>query len=155
MWIWIFCLLCSFGKWPFYLHGSKTKIPCYFIYSYEKSVKNKNNFSITSSLVVWSLVVKYVWKPASPITDHIEKKQISVTITLNGASLTISMNSSSFSFPTAFRQLREYCESQWSGNEREIETKIETDKNTNNKQSVLMKFTLKYIYIYNMNAWLT
>lgn len=50
---------------------------------------------LTSSFVVWSLVVKYVWKPANPMTDQIEKKQIIVTTTLNGDCRTTSTNSSS------------------------------------------------------------
>lgn len=46
-------------------------------------------------------MVKYVWNPANPITDHIEKKHINVTRTLNGAFFTISVNCSSPSLPTA------------------------------------------------------
>lgn len=42
------------------------------------------NDPLMSSFVVWSDEVRYVWNPASPITDHTERKQIADTITLNG-----------------------------------------------------------------------
>ena len=42
--------------------------------------------ALTSSLVVILTPVKYVWKPASPATDHIEKKAISATTGLKGPS---------------------------------------------------------------------
>lgn len=61
----------------------------------EKLKATGPNYSeiLTSSLVVWSLVVKYVWKPANPITDHIEKKQIKIMTILAGDILMISTNS--------------------------------------------------------------
>lgn len=55
---------------------------------------------LTSSLVVWLLVVKYVWKPASPITDHTLRKQIIAIIKLNGASLIASSVMSFLSLAT-------------------------------------------------------
>lgn len=55
---------------------------------------------LTSSFVVWSLVVKYVWNPAKPITDQMEKKHIKTTITVNGAFL-ITSNTSCSVFITA------------------------------------------------------
>lgn len=47
---------------------------------------------LTSSLVVWLLVVKYVWKPARPRILHTEKKHITATTTLPGDILTASKN---------------------------------------------------------------
>lgn len=49
--------------------------------------------NLTSSLVVWSLVVRYVWKPASPITDQIDRKQMNADTRLNGACWMTSTNS--------------------------------------------------------------
>lgn len=50
---------------------------------------------LTSSFVVWLLVVRYVWNPARPITDQIEKKQMNTTITVKGAFFITSKTSCS------------------------------------------------------------
>lgn len=45
--------------------------------------------------MVWLLVVRYVWNPARPITDQIEKKQMNTTITVKGAFFITSKTSCS------------------------------------------------------------
>lgn len=45
---------------------------------------------LTSSLVVWLLVVKYVWKPAKPNILHTLKKHTTAIITLAGDFFTAS-----------------------------------------------------------------
>lgn len=47
---------------------------------------------LTSSLVVWLLLVKYVWKPARPKILQTEKKHTTPTITLLGDNFTASKN---------------------------------------------------------------
>lgn len=51
--------------------------------------------------MVWLLVVRYVWNPASPITDQIEKKQMNTTITVKGAFFITSKTSCSVFITTA------------------------------------------------------
>lgn len=59
-------------------------------------------------MVVWSLVVKYVWKPANPITDHTLRKQTIAMIKLNGASLIASNVISFLSLATAIKIHQNY-----------------------------------------------
>ena len=61
-------------------------------------------WGLTSSLVVWLEVTRYVWNPASPSIDHTEKKHITASIILTGDSFIASKNSNS-SFVTKIEEI--------------------------------------------------